>query len=70
MATTFRISAQLKNRIEELSTDIDAERSEMQEYWDARTETWQDSDQGNDVLTWIESLSDLVDALENLDAAP
>jgi hypothetical protein len=70
MPATFRLSGELKSRIDTLAIDLDAEIQELREQWDDTSDDWQESDIGNDVLTWIDDLSDMVDELGNLKAKP
>ena len=69
-ATTFRLSGELKSRIDTLAIDLDAEVQELREQWDDMSDDWQESDIGNDVLAWMDDLSDTVDELGNLRAKP
>jgi hypothetical protein len=70
MPAPFRLSGELKARLDTLAIDLDAEIQDLRESWDEKNDDWQESDLGNDVLTWIDDLSDMVDTLGNLPAKP
>lgn len=66
----FKLSAELNTRIAMLASDLSSEVDEHQETWNAKTETWQDSDTGNSVLAWLQNLYSLVEDMENLENKP
>jgi hypothetical protein len=66
----FKLSAELNTRIAVLASDLSSEVAEQQEVWNAKTETWQDSDAGNSVLAWLQGLDSLVEDMENLETKP
>lgn len=66
----FVLSDEINHRIQTLATDLDAEVEQLQGEWDEKTEAWQDSDEGNSVLGWIQDVGDAVDTLGNLDHEP
>lgn len=66
----FKLSQELSIRIAMLASDLSSEVDEQQEVWNAKTETWQDSDAGNSVLAWLQNLYSLVEDMENLETKP
>ena len=51
---------------EQAKTALEALRDEMQAYYDARTEQWQESERGTDLLDRIEATESLLTDLDEL----
>jgi hypothetical protein len=66
----FWLNKELSARIATLASDLENEREQFQSAWDERSEKWQESDKGNDVLAWIETIGEVKDQLENLEDKP
>lgn len=54
-----------KRMQEEARQTLEALRDEMQAYFDARTEEWQDSDRGSSLQERIESIESVIGDLED-----
>ena len=52
--------------VDELSADLER----AQEYFDERSEKWQESEAGEDYQAWIERLEEIEDALNDVPEAP
>ena len=56
---------ELVDRIYDVLVGLEAVQSEEQDYYDSRSEKWQDSDKGQELETRIEQLQSAYDDLEN-----
>lgn len=66
MANKWRISKELYVRITELESDLGAFAQEQRDKFADMSEHWQESDKGTEVDAWIDQLSDLQEALDNV----
>lgn len=70
MAKQFKVSADLNKRIETLASDLRDAAEEFRNLYDERSERWQEGDAAMAADTWIESIENLADELENMPERP
>lgn len=70
MAGQFKLSRDLTKRIGTLASDIRDAVDGFRELYDERSERWQEGDAATAADTWIESLENLADELENIPEKP
>jgi hypothetical protein len=67
---TFKLSEELSRRMAELAGDLQAEAQDHRDAFDDRSEKWQESEKGTVTDSWIESLYEVAEQLENVDVEP
>lgn len=65
-----KLSKKLVDQMSAFLTELNDAAERAREYYDNRSEAWQDSDTGASYLAWVEQLDDAVTALEELPDAP
>lgn len=55
--------------LQAIHDQLDDDRSEAQDYYDARTERWQESEKGEQYQEWLYRLEDVVNALDGVISA-
>ena len=59
-----------KERLKKIDTGIDPLKTcldEEQDFYDSHSETWQDSEKGENSYDWIDAMTDAIDTLEGVD---
>lgn len=66
----FELGGDLAQRINELTTDLDAHAVTLRTRFDRQSRAWKDSPEGVSIDGWIEDVSNLAQALEDLGERP
>lgn len=62
-----KIIKEEKKNLKEIKQQLEAVKCYLEEYFDDKSENWQNSDAGEAVTEEIEHLQDAIDALDELD---
>ena len=62
-----KIIKEEKKNLKEIKQQLEAIKCSLEEYFDDKSENWQNSDAGETVTEEIEHLQDAIDALDELD---
>jgi hypothetical protein len=63
----FKLSDELADKVEAVASELREFLTDATDAYDERSESWQDSDKGTEVSTWLESIESVADALEGLE---
>lgn len=65
-----KLSKKLVDQMTAFLTELNDAAEEAREYYDSRSESWQDSDKGANYLAWVEQLEAAVEALDGVPESP
>jgi uncharacterized protein YukE len=65
-----KLSKALSAKKDDFLADLNEAAEKARDYYDNRSEAWQDGDAGTNYLAWIEQLEAAVEALEDLPEGP
>ncbi len=66
MTMKWEVPDKLLKAISEVHRDLDYHIQDLRNEWDDRSERWQESDRGNEVLGWIDLLEDAAREFESV----
>lgn len=64
----WQLTPELVTAIKHVTNDLYSETTDLRSAWDDSPEEWRETEEGQNIGTWIESLHQLVDTLEDTDA--
>ena len=67
MAKKIKLPDGLVSRIAEVTSDLEAQIEEWRNYFNERTEKWQESERGMAVDAWLGELEDFLNTLAEFD---